>query len=324
MSENKELVSKVLVLDGNEIAHNVLKVYFNKINLVGLRANAKNVEDVLKSQIEFGAVLISEDPVSPGVNTFDLAYTIHKARPDLPILLRRQRTDSLDGIPEKFHKTFTGVYTLSKLEILEKIVNDQLFDSYYPADIVEGIQGIAEECFRSSFKDVAVEGPAPFLARDNVIGESNSLIALESKWCRGYLMLQVSHGYLLDYIANGKTALEASEIDDHDAAALMSHLTNEIWGGINREFMSYDNQADASMIRAQVPIYFNPETRYISFGTTKPQLCYHFSLTDSSGKLDNLEFTLRLIFNLDWSPENFEQSEQAVEDLVESGELEFF
>jgi hypothetical protein len=319
-----ELISNVLVLDGNEEAFGVLKVFCQENHLVGFRASTESVNDVLKSNIYFGAILISEESISNNIDSLALSYQIHISRPDLPIFLRRYDSSNLEGIPEKYQDMFTGAYCLSYLELLKNLVHEQLFDSFYPADLVCGIQAVSEACVQNGFTDVEVQGGTPFLVRDKLMDDFNSLIALESKWCRGYMMLQVSKGSVVGYIEANKTGVAVNKINDQDSNTVISDLTNEIWGAIRREFMGYGNELQGDASRTQVPIFINPDKRYISFGTSKPQLCYRYHVIDKNGVLEPLVITHKLIFNLDWSPENFELSEQAVDEFIETGDLEMF
>jgi len=318
------LISNVLVLDGNEEAYGVLKVFCQENQLVGFRASTDSVSEVLKSNIYFGAILISEEEISTGIDSFELSYQIHVSRPDLPVFLRRYDSSDLEGIPDKYQAMFTGVYCLSNLESLKTLVHEQLFDAFYPADLVSGIQAISEACVKNSFIDVEVQRDTPFLVRDKLMEDFNSLIAIESKWCRGYMMLQASKGPVVGYIRANKAGVAVNEINDQDSNTVISNLTNEIWGAIRREFMGYGNELGAEANRTQVPIFINPDNRYISFGTSKPQLCYRYRIVDSQGKLEPIVITQKLIFNLDWSPENFELSEQTVDEFIETGELEMF
>jgi len=324
MDQEMELISKVLVLDGSEAAFGVLKIFCQENHLVGLRASIQSVHDVMQSNIDFGAILISEEPVSKGVDSLALSYKIHHERPDLPIFLRRYDANDLNDLPEKYQEIFSGAYCLSNLEALKNLVNENLFGEFYPMDIVQGIRDVSQECLKYGFNGVDIKSEAPFLVRDKLMDGFNSLIALESKWCRGYMMLQASKGNISAYIQAKKTAIDASDIPELDANTLISNLTNEMWGAIRREFMGYGNELDSCASRTQVPIFIDPDKRYISFGTSKPQLCYRYQICDENGDLEPLVITHKLIFNLDWSPENFELSEQTVDDFIEAGGLEMF
>ncbi|MFT7373463.1 MAG: hypothetical protein ACI9T9_002163 [Oleiphilaceae bacterium] len=319
-----KLVSNVLVLDGSEEAYGVLKVFFQQNHLVGFRASPESVNEMLKSNMYFGAILISEESISSNIDSIELSHHIHINRPDLPIFLRRYDSNNLEGIPEKYQEMFAGAYCLSNLESLKTLVHEQIFEDFYPADLVAGIQAVSEVCIKSGFTGVEVQSDTPFLVHDKLMEDFNSLISLESKWCRGYMMLQVGKARIVDYLRANKTGVAVSEITDQDANTVISNLTNEIWGAIRREFIGYGNELEAEASRIQVPLFINPDNRYISFGTSKPQLCYRYRIVDNSGVLPPLVITQKLIFNLDWSPENFELSEQMVDEFIEVGDLEMF
>jgi len=166
------------------------------------------------------------------------------------------------------HERF--VLTLSNrlnLEALKNLVNENLFGEFYPMDIVQGIRDVSQECLKHGFNGVDIKSEAPFLVRDKLMDGFNSLIALESKWCRGYMMLQASKGNVSDYIQAKKTGVDVSDILEQDANTLISNLTNEMWGAIRREFMGYGNELENGASRTQVPIFIDPDKRYISFGT---------------------------------------------------------
>jgi hypothetical protein len=319
-----KLVSNVLVLDGNEVAYNVLKVFFQENHLVGFRASPDSLNEVLKSNMYFGAILISEEVISSNIDSIELAHQIHINRPDLPIFLRRYNSDNLEGISEKYQAMFAGAYCLSNLESLKTLVHDQIFDDFYPADLVAGIQTVSEACVKSGFTGVEIQSDTPCLVHDKLMEDFNSLISLESNWCRGYMMLQVGEACIVDYIRANKAGIASTEITDQDADTVISNLTNEIWGAIRREFIGYGNELEAEASHMQVPLFISPGHRYISFGTSKPQLCYRYRIVDSSGLLAPLVITQKLIFNLDWSPENFELSKQTVDEFIETGDLEMF
>lgn len=324
MENDAQLISKVLVIDGNETALGPLKVFCLETKLVGLRATASNLDQVLKHNIDLGAVLVSEEPVAKGIDSLELASHIHQKRPDLPIFLRRYDQSDLDGLDDRYSAVFSGAYCLSNLEAFKHIVQQQLFDAFYPQELVTGIQTAAKECITNMFHGTDVRSDVPFLVRDKIMEKYNSLIALESSWCRGYMMVQVRSGDMVSYIDNGKTRLAPTEVPEQDIQTLVSELTNEIWGAIKRDHIGYANEANSDSLRIQVPLFIDPDKRYISFGTTKPQLCYRYRIMDRDHVLDDLQIGLKLVFNLDWSPENYEQMQKELEHLIENGELEFF
>jgi len=72
-----------------------------------------------------------------------------------------------------------------------------------------------------------------------------------------------------------------------------------------------------------VPLLVNHKHKYISFGTSNPQLCFRFTLADATGTRTATLYA-RFVFNLSWSPQDFREIPQAFAGLVESGELQLF
>ena len=122
MNPCQELVSKVLVLDGSETAFGILRIFCQENHLVGLRTKANDIGELLNSNIGLGAILISEEALCDGSDSLSISMEIHKARPFLPIFLRRYDSDTLEGIPEEYKDVFTGAYCLSNLEPLKNLV----------------------------------------------------------------------------------------------------------------------------------------------------------------------------------------------------------
>ena len=140
--------------------------------------------------------------------------------------------------------------------------------------------------------------------------KNNSLIALESSWCRGYMMVQVRSGDMVSYIDNGKTRLAPTEVPGARYPNIGERTTNEIWEPSNGIIIGYANEANSGQPAYSGAAFIDPDKRYISFGTTKPQLCYRYRIMDRDHVLDDLQIGLKLVFNLDWSPENYEQMQR--------------
>ena len=65
MSETAEidkasLKSKVLLVDTNKDILPVTKLFLDEANLIGVRANKSDVMEVLKSNVDLGAILLAE------------------------------------------------------------------------------------------------------------------------------------------------------------------------------------------------------------------------------------------------------------------------
>jgi hypothetical protein len=102
---------------------------------------------------------------------------------------------------------------------------------------------------------------------------------------------------------------------------LLSEITNMIWGGFKNRYVGEYKAASVSGV--QVPLIVNHKHQYISFGTSNPQLCFRFNLEDpTTSNLATLY--ARFIFNLNWSPEDFQEIIPDAGGLVESGAIELF
>lgn len=334
MTTETQIVSKVLVHECNEDALSVLKEVCTKNNLVGLKVCTGNnsiglrdasneIGDVMASNVDLGAVFLSEAPDLNGVSGIELCEKINHSRPDLPIFLRRDDSDSKDDLPEGVQKAVVGCYKSGDTEALNALVQEYICSMYYPAELATGICEIAQEAFLSVIPGIEVRHDHPYLVKDQIIyGELFSLIPLESNWCRGYMMLQTTENEVLDLIRSEATHIKNSRPDSRDSNSVLNEITNLIWGSIKSRYFKQNDTSDD--MRTQVPIMVNHHRKHISFGSTEPQLCFKFTLHDSQHRFPDITIYQRLIFNLSWSPEKFEESDKALDEFVDSGELEFF
>lgn len=319
MDDEFEIISKILIHDEDESARSALKGFCQTNSLVGMVDHAENVMDILKSSIDLGAVLISENG-----NGIALAMEMHHARPELPIFLRREGREDLEDLSQEQRFAFAGAYSVSNLTKLKNMIDEYLFCRFYPANLVRGIQELALESLRHTIKGATVTAEVPFLVKDQIIyGELFSLIPLEGDWCRGYMMLQTTERELMDLVVSGMTSMESAELDFRIVNGLLNEITNMIWGGIKARFFGSTGENDAAK-RTQVPIMVNHDKKYIWFGSTEPQLCFKFKVSDPSLKASPVTIYQKVVFNLSWSPEQFEEAQQAMDELVDSGELELF
>ncbi len=335
MSEDTKIVSKVLVHECDEDALTVLKDICTDNNLVGLKVStgdntiglkdaSNEIDDVMRSNVDLGAVFLSETPDHNDVSGIDLCEKIHRSRPELPIFLRRHTTDDTEDLSESVQACLAGVYRSGDKEKLNALINEYICSMYYPVELAQGIEEISKDAFTNIISGTSIRCDLPYLVKDQIIyGELFSLIPLESNWCRGYMMLQTTENEVLDLIRSGRTHINSSRPDSRDSNSILNEITNMIWGGIkSRYFSSNDEPEDAH--RTQVPIIVNHSQKHISFGSTEPQLCFKYTLHDPEHKFPDIVLYQRLIFNLSWSPEKFAESDKAVDDLVDSGEIEFF
>lgn len=321
MVEKAQLISKVLVLDDMPDGGARFKSFCDANNLAGLKAHVENVMGVLKTNVDLGAIFLSEDFGDQKGAGVALARDIHDVRPELPIFLRRQASDSLADLGEREQRYFKHAYVLNDIDKLGPVIAETIFSLVYPNALVRGITEITKAALESQFKDVEVTSEAPYIVRDRIIyGELFTLIPLESNWCRGYMMLQTEEGPLVTFVEQDKTHIITEQVNFRDINHVLGEVTNLVWGSFKNRYISYEALEGRA---SQVPIIVNHLHRYISFGSEDPQLCFKYTLTDKNGG-PSLELYQRFVFNLSWNPDKFKENEALVEDLFDSGELELF
>ncbi len=335
MSEVTKIVSKVLVHEMDDDALNFLKDVCSENNLVGLRVRTSDqqvglkdasneIDDVLRSNVDLGAIFLSEESDGKGITGFQLCKRIHNARPELPIFLRLKAGRTMDDLNDDVRNAVAGCYNTGDKEQLNQLIGEFVCSMYYPVELAQGIEQIARDAFCNMIENVEVRCELPYLVKDQIIyGELFSLIPLESNWCRGYMMLQTTENEVLELIRSHRTHIKSSRPDSRDTNSILNELTNMMWGGIKSRYFSNTEDTGAAT-KTQVPIIVNHAQKHISFGSTEPQLCLKFTLHDPVNNLPDIVVYQRLIFNLSWSPEKFAESDKAVDDFVDSGELEFF
>lgn len=324
MEEQAKIVSKILVCETDQVVCEQIKQICQENNLHALKVQPDTIINVLNSSIDLGGILLHED-ADQEIDGIELGIKLHDIRPELPIFLRSKKLKQVDELPEKAQSSFAGVYCLDNQQHLKSLLDVYLFTTYYPDPLVRKILDISYEAFNVNFKNIEATCELPYLVKDKLIyGELFSLMALESDWCRGYMMIQTEQETIARMITGGKTALLADQenVNFRDINAVISEITNLIWGGIKNQF--FVNPPDATLMRTQVPIIVNHGRKYISFGSENPQLCFRYILNDVDGKIEPLTLYQKFIFHLDWSPDRFPECQQAEDELVDSGELELF
>ena len=313
-----DLVSKVLVLDESQIDTHLIKSFCDENNLIALKVSKNNLLSVLQSNIDLGAILYSENYGDSREENIEIAFKVHMCRPELPIIIRREAVATLDDLSDKEKSVYCAAYVSSDMEKLKKIIDEYIFSLVYPNALVRGISEMTETILASQLQGLTVSWTTPYIVRDRVIfGEVFSLVPIESNWCRGYMMLQTEEQAILDIInSSGDENANFRVVN-----SLLGEITNLIWGAFKNRYIGDASYSKSSQV--QVPLVVNHKHKYISFGTENPQLCFHYTLTnEASGNKVNLY--QRFIFNLNWSPEDFREIEHNMDELVDSGELEFF
>lgn len=310
MVEKADLNSKVLVIDSNKEIFPVTRLFCEETHLIGLRANKSNVMAILRSHVDLGAILLAESYNDDPRGGIALARQIHQVRPELPIFLRREHSDDLDDLgPDA--RLFCAAYTIGSMHRLHQYVGEYIFSRIYPNVMVRGIREITEGVLLGRFPTAAVACDTPYVVRDRIImGDVFSLIPIESSWCRGYMMIQVTE--------TAGTSSPFGGIAEH-----LGEITNLVWGSFKNRYIADPTTPNAT--QTQVPILVRLSQKSISFGAEDPQLCFKYALTDrEQPEAPPVYLFQRFIFNLRWSPEDFTEVPNSAEELVTAGELEFF
>ena len=79
-NESLAIVSKVLVCDYDAKALELLKPFCEDNNLVGYKVHTDNIIDVLKSNIDLGAIFIAENVIKNIEDGTNLLVDIHRMR----------------------------------------------------------------------------------------------------------------------------------------------------------------------------------------------------------------------------------------------------
>lgn len=321
--ENASIVSKVLVIDDGDIdVLDGIKRFCQDNNIVAMKTHSGNVMSVLRSNVDLGGILLSESYRDHPKGGIKLAKEIRAVRPELPIFLRRKKVATLSDLDENTRRLFCAAYTADTIDELKEPLTDFIFSFEFPNVMVRGIQTITEDALNAHFKHFSMSCDPPYLVKDSIVcGELFTLVPLESTWCRGYMMLQCD---------NRTIKLGPETIDPEDPPSpsrisdVLGEVTNMIWGYFKARYVGDEDQRLISQI--QVPMLIKLNERDISFGSSTPQLCFKYTLTDLSDQSSPpLYIYQRFVFNLKWTPEAFKELEIATsEELVEAGELEFF
>lgn len=326
MKIDKLVVSKVLVLDKAGSHFDSLKAFCEDCGLVGIRpqqGNAESVMSILKSNVDLGGILLYENFGGARGQGIELAREIHFSRPELPIFLRRDALANLSGIAEKDAAMFRCAYTLSDLGQLRSTLDNSIFSRIYPNDLVRGITEMTSASIATLFRNCDVDVETPYLVMDRIIyGEVFTMIAIESAWCRGYMMLQASEDAVLGLLKGSDDEI-GRNMNFRELNNVLGEATNLIWGSFKNRYVGVDDNKSI-LSQTQVPIIINHERRYISFGSEDPQLCLKYTLRKQGVESpEPVSILQRFVFNLNWSPDEFKEN-PTVESLVDSGELEMF
>lgn len=317
MDDISSALCKVIVRDSDPACEVKIKEFCDANNLVAVKSNLGNIMDVLKSNVDLGAIFLSDDLQDPKDSGQSLHSIIHRIRPELPIMLREAANDNGNG-----ESSACIGYRIDNISRLRSAIDEHIFNKRYPNALIRGIKEITNESLLHIFPEVELETSFPYLIKDRIIyGELFSLIPLESSWCRGYMMLQTDECHIVDLvkkdIIHGDVLQNFRVIND-----VLSEVTNMVWGKIRNRFVAGDN--GLAPLATQVPIIVNHHNKYITFGTDTPQLCFKYTLKQKPQGQKTVTLYQKFVFNLNWAPEKFSENEPTVDDFIQSGELEFF
>ena len=324
MTEEQHLFSKVLIHEHSQEALEQIKTFCDQNKLIGMRDRSDDILDIVQEKVDLGAILIALSPDKELSETIAIARVANHYQPQVPLFLRLPEDYELpDDLPNDFDQLFAGTYRLSAMEKLQELVNSYVFCMHYPNALVKGFEEISQEALTHSFRNSELITGHPCVVKDQTIyGEVLSLIELESDWCRGYMMLQADKDGVIDAIEKGRTALGEDEANQLGINTMISEITNLIWGKIKARF--FTAQQERPLYRVQIPIVINHADKYVTFGSDQPQLCIEYTIRDRDNQENFITIVQRFIFNIGWSPELFSESEQAISNLVQAGELEMF
>lgn len=319
------VVSKVLVLDDGMAHVESLKFFCEECGLLGIKpqqGGKQAVMAILKSNVDLGGILLYENYGRKPGQGIELAREIHDSRPELPIFLRRDQVASVAGLNEKDAAMFRCAYMMNDLQVLRATLDASIFNRIYPNDLVRGISEMTRTSLETLFRNCDIDVETPYLVKDRIIyGEVFTMIAIESNWCRGYMMLQASEDSVLDLIGR-VSGNENAPMNFRELNNVLGEATNLIWGSFKNRYVGPDQERRA-VLQTQVPIIINHHRRFISFGSEDPQLCLKYTLRERGGNAAPVPIFQRFVFNLSWSPEEFKEN-ATVESLVDAGELEMF
>lgn len=320
MADDHLLAAKVLLLEHDPHQYRRLLALCDELGLITLPGAAPDALDVLGQHKDLAGVLLAEDLPCEGSDALMLAQTLHRVRPELPIFLRRSSGRALS---EAETRAVTHPWPGDDIGVLRQHISHNLFGLRYPPTLVRGIVELTMNSLRAMFPQAQIESEPAYVVHDRIIyGQVSTLIALESSWCRGYMMLQTEEGALRQSVAQG-LGMEGTgnQLGFRDLNSLLGETTNLIWGAFKNRYIPPRAFANE---QTQVPIVINHEQKYISFGSQDPQLCVRYQISDPRRpRQPPLIIVQRFIFNLLFAADAFEEFADSAA-ASSTGELELF
>jgi hypothetical protein len=324
MTDSAVLISKILVLDEDPASLAAIKHLCAGSYLQAIKPNIDSfagVLDLLDANLDLpDGVLIYENYSGPG-RGLAIVHFMHNLRPELPLFLRRD-TGALP-LTSTDTQALCVAFDLSDRGPLRAALEATIFSRNYPEHLVSGITEMSLNALQALFKNCTVSAGAGYLVNDNnIYGEIFSMMAIDSDWCRGHMMLQTDAEQMLKLMRE-TAAADAQPPIYRDLHSMLAEASNLIWGAFKNRYVGNHDQVQG-LRHIQVPILINHQRRFISFGTDTPQLCIKYRLTPRSDpSAASRPLFQRFAFNLTWSP-NLLDEHAAFEALIETGELEVF
>ena len=312
--------SKLLVLEGDPTQRRALEHFCRANNLLAVPEPQGSVTAFLRSNADLGGVLLSEDYGGSKLAWAAAAREIGALRPELPVILRRDRSAGMDDLADDLKRVCRAAYKTCDLAALARAVERHILTLRYPEALVHGITEISQRVLASEFCGFQIEAQTPTVVHDRVFfGGLFSLIPLESGWCRGYLMLQTDESRMLQLLDH--SGVDGAGTDLRSLNDRLREATNLIWGLFKNRYVGDRTvRADSNV---QVPLVFNLEDRCISFGASNTHVCFPYRLKDETRGL-SIDLQERFVFNLNWAPDDFHEIAPPPDSGVGSGSLEFF
>ncbi len=315
------LISKILVDANADNLPIFLRDYFRKKNLQGVTAKDNRLIELLDVSTDLGGVFMSLNTHSSDLSGISLVKKIHSEHPELPIFLYLddEKNKDVDLVQSLLDLKCT-LFTDNDTDSLDRAIEENIFCTFYPVPMIKEFQAISNKSFLSINDDLDVSMETPFIVKSRVIyGELFSLMAIESDWYNGFMMIQSTYEELGRVLSKRKE--KNCELACND---LLNELTNLIYGGMKSSFSNNASGNIDGARKIQIPTIINHQKKYISFGGNQPQLCFKFLIKSKSGVFEPFSIYHKLVFNVSWEPRHFDEASFSADDLVDSGELELF
>lgn len=327
---NEEITSirtKIFLHDTSPDVADKIRLFCEKDNLIRVKSVQIDVVDFLMNpsfnQCDLGAIFLSEQEDLCGISGFHIADKIHQNGSTIPIFMRLEGERRLADLSDEQKKLVTVVYSLDRLDELEKVIDRYLFSVHYPVSVVNKIQKACYDVLDGVFENIKVTKMPPCLIKDFIVADSfTSLIPLEMSCAKGYVMAQMQEADMVKLLTFTKQSDYSAREDFEHINEMASELVNLFWGRIR--FRLHDETVDTNKVsRVQLPIIVNNKKNYISFGNSNPQLCFRYILCHANVISEPIVIHFKVIFNLYWDPSK-QVGDDMIDRCVESGELELF